>query len=241
MTISQMDFPAKKSSPYEKNPARDLQTSDSVSFLAVPGPQGTPGINGKPGEKGPKGDPGPEGKMGKPGKQGDRGLPGAPGASYLPVYGQKAGWAKYKNKDNAKAVQAGGGKGVDGWVDFYVDAASLNEDNLPENGVSLYNTSSRRINLRSLKIGTQIEVTYEFDVVTMNSNTEIWCRSFIPVAKKSYTSFVANLKYEYDYTFSVTHKIVLESEVEKAEGIIPQIRSDFPILMTPKSIVISVF
>ena len=233
-----LEFPTikNKKSPYE----RDFQDQGQVipsgpQYVAVPGPsgpQGPMGPMGPEGKQGPKGDPGPRGEQGHPGKD---------GKSYIPRYGQRAGWAKYENKKPEQQA-LGANRGKDGWVSTSVsrDLSISIENYLPEKTSSLYNTESGLINTKHLAIGSQLRITYDFDITTIGSNTEIWFRSIFPKSQKAYTSFVALLKYEYDYSLSVTHFLSIDNELDGADGILPQVRSDNNCLFKLKSITISV-
>jgi len=209
---------------------------DSPNYIAVPGPEGP---QGKPG---PKGDRGADGAPGESiiGPRGERGFPGQDGKSYFPSYAQNAGWAKYINS-NPKMVPTGASRGVDGWVELWVDSKDSIEKYLPEGSVSLYNLDARRINTRSLQLGSQIQVTYDIEVTTMSSNTEVWFRSIFPETKKESTTFVASLKYEHTYDLTITHFLTLDTTGDKASGILPEIRSDMDAIVKLKSIYVSVY
>lgn len=234
-----VEFPIvrKKPSPYEKDhkPSQDFSTPEGPQYIAVPGPAGPQGPKGEKGERGE------EGKEGPMGPSGPKGAPGKDGASYLPVYGQKTGWARYANK-NLEQIALGANRGKDGWVSFYIDAKGkeTREEFLPQQSVSLYNTEAKRINTKSLQIGTRIAVTYDFDVSTLSANTEIWLQSIFPTSGKAYTSFVAMLKYEYDYSFTVTQHLTIDNEADRVDGIVPKMRSDNNCIFVPRSITISV-
>jgi len=248
MAISQnMDFPT---NPKKKNYAALAQESSPleslISYVPVPGPagpQGPKGEPGNPGQPGRDGKPGLDGKPGMDGKPGAKGLQGPqgpPGKSS--PSGQNPGWAIYANLDK-KGFRLGSTRGNDGWVDFYVDGNGPLSNNkyLPDSGIDLYNIGARAINLKNLKIGSQIQITYDFEITTFSSNTEVWCRSFFPESGKEQVSFVANLKYEYAYDLSVTHHLTLTDQEDKMRGIVPQLRSDLDSVATIKSIQISVY
>lgn len=231
-----VEFPAirKKSSPYERE-----QTSSPIpegpQYVAVPGPAGPPG------PQGPAGPQGLEGKEGPAGPRGEPGTPGRDGETYLPVYKQKTGWAKYGNS-NLRQIALGANRGKDGWVSFDVNASKADsiETYLPYKSVSLYNPETNRINLKHLAIGTRLAITYNLKLSTMSSNTELWVRSIFPTSGKAYTSFVGNFKYEYDYDLSVTQFVTIDNESQRSDGILPQARSDMNSLLIPLSITISV-
>jgi hypothetical protein len=236
-----MDFPVNKKAGYAAQVQQaQLQPADvSGLYLPIPGPQGPQGPKGEPGTRGKDGEPG---KPGKPGERGPQGLPGKDGKSYMPKYGQAAGWALYEDL-NGKTFKLGFSNGVDGWVSVFLDPKSLvlHEKYLPEGEISLYNSNSRKINLRHLNLGSQVKITYTFEVTTFHNNTEVWFRSLFPGSEESITSFVANLKYQYTYELSVTHNLFIKTEQDRSSGIIPQIRSDLDSVGKLKNIYVSVF
>jgi hypothetical protein len=128
-------------------------------------------------------------------------------------------------------------------VDVFVDALGkgTNEKYLPKDNISLYNPETRRVNLKHLDIGSQLRITYTFDLATYGNNTEVWARSYFPDTGKAVTSFVANLKYQYDYELSTTHLLYLDDSVDKSSGIVPQLRADLDSMAVLKSIYISTF
>jgi Collagen triple helix repeat (20 copies) len=237
MAISHsMDFPTKNYAAAVQN----LRQQDSPNYIAVPGPEGP---QGRPGPKGDKGDPGEPGLPGKDGLRGEKGSPGKAGIdgkSYFPVYEQNSGWAKYFDKSD-RLLAIGASRGIDGWVDFWVDSSEIIESYLPAESVSLYNQEARRINLKALKLGTQIQITYDFEITTFSSNTEVWCRSLFPETGNANTSFVASLKYQHTYDLTVTHNCTVDNAMDKYSGIVPQIRSDMDAVVKIKSIYISVY
>lgn len=239
MASKNMDFPSSKKTAYAAQVQQSQKQEVGVaSYLPVPGPQGERGPAGPTGPVGPKGD---KGDQGEPGKAGKPGRDGKDGKSGVPVHGQQAGWALYENKSN-KMSQLGATKGVDGWVDLYVDSDGKhsNELYLPEGCVSLYNTNARRINLKSIKLGSQIDIVYNIEIETFLPNTEVWVRSVFPDSGDDYVSLVGNLKYQYPYEFSVTQNLAVSTEVNKSSGLIPQIRTDLDAIARIKSILISV-
>lgn len=258
MSVSKnVDFPFPSSSDKKNYAAKveESRTSDvsplelqNVVYLPVPGPEGPRGPKGEQGSSGAtgaKGSVGPAGKQGKDGVDGKDGKPGKDGKdgiSYLPVYQQKAGWGLYVNS-SADQVRLGATRGEDGWVSLPISELSkeTNELYLPENGVSFYSTEMKRINLKNLKVGSQITVTYNFEITTLLSNTEVWCRSLFPATENATTSFVGSLKYEYPYELSVTHHLILTSESDRIGGIVPQIRTDHDSIGLLRSMYISAF
>lgn len=237
-TSKNVEFPKSSKSYGSKIQESQEQVN---SFFAVPGPAGPQG------PAGPKGDPGRPGDRGDKGDRGERGLPGKDGRdgkdgkSYFPIYQQNAGWAIYFDS-NQKLIKLGADQGEDGWVDIFVDGngSGTNEKYLPEESVSLYNPVTRKINTKHLKVGSQIALTYNFEVTTFNANTEIWARSLFPNSGISNTSFVANLKYDYTYDLSTTHFLTLISETDKSSGIVPQLRSDYTATAIIRSILVSI-
>lgn len=242
-----MEFPSGKKNNYADKVKESTSTPEN-NFIAVPGPAGPTGKQGQKGEKGDKGDtglqgsPGPQGPAGKDGKLGKDGRNGKDGATYLPVYGQNAGWAVYY-PEKEKMVKTGASAGEDGWVNLLISSFGKETNNayLPEMGVDLYNPNSKRINLKSLKLGTQIVISYALEVETFHSNTEVWVRSLFPNSENGVTSFAASLKYQHSYDMSVEQTIFLNSEEDRISGIVPQIRTDYDAVVKLKYIYISVF
>lgn len=240
MAVSKsINFPGESSYAKQVKQSQENSSESNSIYVAVPGPAGPPGTPGKPGPQGPKGDKGDDGEKGL---KGEKGLPGKDGKSSLPVYGQQVGWAKYETK-KLYDFKLGADRGIDGWVDVFVDGAgqATNEKYLPKNNISLYNSESRRINFRHLELGTQVAITYDIQISTMSSNTEVWCRSYCPATDSGHSSFVSFLKYQYVYNMSVTHHITLDHERHIGSGIVPQFRTDNDSILNLRSISISVF
>ena len=212
------------------------QQAEDPQFIPLPGPQGPPGPPGSKGErglpgesiKGEKGEPGPPGKNGKDGK------------SYLPSYNQNSGWAKYYDF-SPKQVPIGATRGDDGWVSFWLENLTSNEKNLPSNSVSLYSPELRKINLRGLEIGSQVQIVYNFKILTFSPNTEVLAKSLFLGTDKAFITLVGSLKYQHSYEISVIHQITVESQSEKTAGIVPQLMSDLDALASLKSIYVSVY
>lgn len=234
-----MDFPSSKKSSYSQITQQSFPSEQSASYLPVPGPQGpkgdpgSQGPRGEKGERGEKGDPGPKGDPGKDGKN------GKDGKTYLPVYGQDAGWARYYSKDPEQTT-LGATRGLDGWVSFSVSGSSSLEKYLPRNSVSLYNENTKRLNFKNLELGSQVEITYNFEIETFSNNTELWCRTYFPGTQESVTSLIGVLKYQYTYDFSVTHKIYIDKDTYRVNGAVPQLRSDMDAIAKLLSVSISV-
>lgn len=209
---------------------------EEPQFFPVPGPQGPPGPPGPKGErgtpgesiKGDKGDPGPAGKNGKDGK------------SYFPKYNQNSGWALYKNSRDI-SFPTGATRGKDGWVTIYLEDMASIEDFLPDGSVSLYSIETRKINTKGLQVGSQLSITYDLEITTFSSNTEVWTRSSFLSADNSFTNFSANLKYQHTYDLSVIHTLTVRSEMDRLAGIIPQVRTDLDSIVKLKSLYISVY
>jgi hypothetical protein len=235
-----MDFPVTNKSSYTAKVEGSKGLIENPAFLAVPGPQG---IQGKPGIQGPQGLPGKDGKDGKDGKQGprgDRGLPGKDGKSYVTSYDQNPGWASYENLDPIE-TKSGSDKGIDGWVSLFINKKNISEETyLPKGSVPLYNPETKAINLKGLKLGSQVNITYEFEISTIYANTEVWVRSYFINSEREVTSFLASLKYQHEYLISETHSIFLKEESDKKSGVVPQIRTDLDAFVKLKSIHISV-
>lgn len=231
-----MDFPG-KSKKYSDNVNNSYQLEQSVSFIAVPGPQGERGLKGDTGDTGPQGKQGPQGDPGKPGKDGKE---GKAGESSLSPSGQKTGWALYTNKDQ-KNITLGATKGNEGWVRFSFDCKGKNNEMyLPENNVSLYNSQSQKINLKALKVGSIITVRYDITLTTFSNNTEVWFRTYIPESDYGPTSFAGNLKYQFSYDMSLEHTFFVENDTIRSYGAAPQILTDNDASMVARSIYISV-
>lgn len=217
-----------------------LAVSKSVEpaeVFAVSGPQGPAGPIGPKGDRGLKGEPG---KDGAPGPKGDRGAPGKDGKSVLPLYGQKAGWAKYIN-EGLTPIVLGADRGQDGWVTVSIEKKLQKlEKFLPEGGAGLYNPETKRFNFKSLEVGSQIQIVYDFSVTTFNSNTEVWAKTVFPDSKNEICTFVSSLKYQYEYELSATHNFTIDNDLDKASGAIVQFRTDMASSVVLKSVYISV-
>lgn len=242
MAVSKsMGFPGENS--YIKQVKKTQETPNELlpGFIAIPGPQGPPGPTGRPGEPGPKGDPGSKGEQGEKGIRGERGLSGKDGLSYLPVYGQKTGWGLYDSKDTIYK-KVGIENGDAGWVSIYLpnQGSQTNEKYLPDNNTSLYSYTSRRINCKHLNIGTQMSITYNILLNTYSNSTEAWIRSYFPESGEEVVSYIGLLKYQYNYEFSITQNVYIDSQQKIVSGIQPQIRTDMDGEVFLKSIHISV-
>ena len=238
-SFKNMDFPVENKSNYASKVQESqlLSTSSPVNYLPVPGPQGQPGPAGKDGKPGPKGEEGPKGDRGP---KGEPGKPGKDGKSLVTTYSQSPGWASYSDK-NPVIANLGATRGTDGWVSLFISTDQKSERKyLPEGGVDLYNPETKRINLKGLNLGTQIEITYDFSIETFHANTEVWFRSLFPSTLAETTSFVGLFKYQHIYDLAVTHSIFLDEDTDKISGIVPQIRTDLDAIARLKTIYISV-
>ena len=241
MAVSKsMDFPGAKKSSYAaqvEQSAYSHSNDGSLSFLPVPGPQGPPGPSGRDGKDGVQG---PQGNPGEQGPKGERGITGKDGKSSLSSSGQQAGWASYNNTKEEE-LRLGITKGDDGWVNVYlVSNKNVNEKYLPENAVSFWNDNTRMLNFKGINEGSQAFITYNFELTTYTSNTEVWIRTFFPNNTKEISQFVASLKYQHTYPISVTQHVFIENEKMWQVGAYPQIRTDYDASVIMKSIYVSV-
>lgn len=201
------------------------------TFISVPGPEGP---RGPKGDTGPKGEPGKDGAPGKPGKD------GKDGKSLTTRSGQSPGWASYKEIQPIQN-RTGATKGEDGWVAIHFKGNATKPSFLPLGVNGLFNNETKRISAKELKIGSQIQITYNFEIESFVANTEVWCRSIFAQTKNSFTSFVAQLKYPHIYEMSVTHTLTVQNEADRIAGIVPQVRTDMDALCVLKSLTISVY
>lgn len=242
MAVSKsMDFPGAKKSSYAAQ-VEQSQASPTVdnalSFLPVPGPVGPQGPAGRDGRNGEQGLPG---QQGEPGPKGDRGPAGVNGQSSLSSSGQQAGWASYTNTID-KPTKLGISQGDDGWVTLLLDTKdkSQNEKYLPEGCTSLWNSHQRALNFHGIKEGSQVSVTYNFELTTYSSNTEVWLRTYFATNDQEFVQFVGSLKYQNTYNLSVTQKIFIENHAMWGNGAVPQIRTDFDASVIFNSVYVSV-
>jgi hypothetical protein len=239
MAVSKsMDFPGAKKSSYAAQ-VEQSQASPTVdnalSFLPVPGPVGPQGPAGRDGKDGK---PGPEGPEGKPGQKGDRGFPGA---SSLSSSGQQAGWASYSNTID-KPTKLGVSQGNDGWVTLLLDTKdkSQNEKYLPKGCTSLWNSHQRALNFHGINEGSQVFITYNFELTTYTANTEVWLRTYFASKDQEFVQFVGSLKYQNVYNLSVTQNIFIEDNSMWLNGAVPQLRTDFDASVILNSVYVSV-
>lgn len=237
-----MDFPGVKKSSYAAQ-VEQTQTSiypeNTLSFLPVPGPvgpQGSPGRDGKDGLPGPQG---PQGIQGPKGDKGEKGSNGKDGLSSLSSSGQQAGWAAYFS-DNESSIRLGATRGVDGWVNLTMVSETKNEDFLPNDCVSLWNSHSKMLNFKGINIGSQIFITYNFELTTFNPNTEVWIRTFFPSHSQEVAQLIGSFKYQNVYDLSVTQQVFIENQKMWGNGAVPQMRTDFDSSVILKSVYVSV-
>ena len=236
MAVSKsMDFPGGKKSSYaaqvEQSQASPYQ-DNSLSFVPVPGPEGPPGPAGKNGSQGPEGKVGPQGPPGPSGKD---------GKSSISASGQQPGWASYTNTIE-KPTKLGISEGDDGWVTLILDTKdkTQNEKYLPKGCTSLWNSHQRALNFHGIKEGSQVSVTYNFELTTYTSNTEIWLRTYFASNDQEFVQFVGSLKYQNTYSLSVTQNIFIEDQAMWGNGAVPQIRTDFDASVIFNSVYVSV-
>jgi hypothetical protein len=242
MAISKsMDFPGAKKSSYAAQVEQSQafpSVDNALSFLPVPGPVGPPGPAGRDGRDGKEGPQGPEGK---PGPKGQTGTSGKDGLSSLSSSGQQAGWASYTNTIE-KPIKLGISQGDDGWVTLLLDTKDKeqNEKYLPKGCTSLWNSHQRALNFHGIKEGSQVFITYNFELTTYNSNTEVWLRTYFTRKDQEFVEFVGSLKYQNTYNLSVTQNIFIEDQAMWANGAVPQIRTDFDASVILTSVYVSV-
>ncbi len=139
-------------------------------------------------------------------------------------------------------IRLGANQGEDGWVSVWVDSkgSNTNEKYLPEGCTSLWNESQRMLNFHGLKIGSQVFVTYNFELTTYTNNTEVWIRTLFPRSTTEISQFVASLKYQYVYNMYVTQHFFIEDNSMWSSGAVPQIRTDYDSSVLMNSIYVSV-
>jgi len=241
MAISKsMDSPVKKSN-YADQVNQSQNNDGGLSFLPVPGPTGPEGPRGLKGDKGDQGSQGVKGEKGDSGKDGKNGKNGADGRSVLSPSEQQIGWGSYENSAT-RSVKTGIDQGIDGWVSVVLQGLTknTNENFLPKGSVSLWNEYTKKINFKTLEIGSIVTIRYNLSLTTYINNTEVWLKTLLCNEEDSPISYVGNLKYQYDYDFSVEQTIYIKSPDDKNFGAIPQIRTDNACDVMLKSIYISV-
>ena len=242
MAVSKsMDFPGGKKSSYAAQVEQSQATTtpdNTLSFLPVPGPvgpQGPAGRDGRDGADGKEGPQGPEGKMGP------KGPPGKEGLSSLSSSGQQAGWASYTNTID-KPTKLGISQGDDGWVTLLLDTKDKNQNELylPKGCTSLWNSHQRALNFHGIKEGSQVFVTYNFEITTYTPNTEVWLRTYFASKDKEFVELIGSFKYQNVYNLSATQQIFIEDAAMWGNGAVPQIRTDFDASVIFNSVYVSV-
>lgn len=242
MAVSKsMDFPGAKKSSYAAQVEQSQATStpdNTLSFLPVPGPVGPQGPAGKDGKDGKQGEPGPEGKAGPKGQTGPA---GKDGLSSLSSSGQQAGWASYTNALD-KPIKLGISQGDDGWVTLILDTKDKNQNEkyLPKDCTSLWNSHQRALNFHGIKEGSQVFVTYNFELTTNTPNTEVWLRTYFASNDQEFVQLVGSFKYQGTYVLSTTQQIFIENSSMWGNGAVPQIRTDFDASVIFNSVYVSV-
>lgn len=242
MAVSKsMDFPGAKKSSYAAQVEQSQATGlpeNTLSFLPVPGPVGPQGPAGRDGKDGKEG---PEGPEGKPGPKGAQGPAGKDGLSSLSSSGQQAGWASYTNVID-KPIKLGISQGNDGWVTLILDTKdkTQNETYLPKGCTSLWNSHQRALNFHGIKEGSQVFVTYNFELTTNTPNTEVWLRTYFASKDKEFVQLIGSFKYQGTYVLSATQQIFIEDTAMWGNGAIPQIRTDFDASVIFNSVYVSV-
>jgi hypothetical protein len=238
-----MDFPVNiKKKKYSETIQETHSTG--VQYVAVPGIQGEKGETGQKGDRGdvgPEGPKGPKGDIGPIGPKGEKGDPGKGAEGYDSPSGQYPGWAYYAGKKTG-TFRVGPERGEDGWVSFFLDIDNNQtiETYLPNKSVSLLNEVAKNINLKTLKVGSKVEVRYDFCLETYSNNTEVWIRTLLRDEELSPIGYVGLLKYQYQYDLSYSQTIFINSDKIKNYGGIPQIRTDNEGSFTLKGIHIAV-
>jgi hypothetical protein len=239
-----MDFPGAKKSSYAAQVEQSQSSSyqeNTLSFLPVPGAQGPQGPAGRDGKDGKDGKEGPQGPEGQKGQKGERGPSGQNGLSSLSSSGQQAGWASYTNSFD-KPSKLGISQGDDGWVTLFLDTKdkTQNETYLPKDCTSLWNSHQRALNFHGIKEGSQVFVTYNFELTTYSANTEVWLRTYFASKNKEFVQLVGSFKYQSTYSLSATQQIFIEDQAMWGSGAVPQIRTDFDSSVILNSVYVSV-
>ena len=243
MAVSKsMDFPGAKKSSYaaqvEQSQANPYQ-ENALSFLPVPGPVGPQGPAGRDGKDGLDGKVGPVGPAGPQGPKGEKGANGKDGASSLSSSGQQAGWASYTSKTPLES-RLGATKGKDGWVNLSMPSVLADETFIPKGSVSLWNEHSKMLNFKGINIGSQVFVTYNFELTTFSPNTEVWVRTFFPSHDQEVAQLVGSFKYQHVYNISITQQLFIENQKMWGNGAVPQLRTDFDASAILNSVYVSV-
>ena len=238
MVSKSVDFP--KSAYASQVLQQQTPSTDTATYIPVPGPEGPRGLQGAKGEPGKDG---VSGKDGDRGPKGEKGPKGDPGESSLSSSGQQAGWASYTNFKSPE-TRLGISKGDDGWVSLELaeKGSTKNENFMPKSayGTSLYNFNSKSLTFKPLEIGSIVNVTYNFEITTYTNNTEVWFRTLFAAAKFSPSKLIGSFKYQYTYDISIDQQFFIEDQDIWSAGGVPQIRTDFDSTAILKSIYVSV-
>lgn len=237
--VKSMGFPegSKASDGYASKVLQQSNESQQPNVTYIPVP-GNPGPIGPKGEKGERGPAGPQGDKGEPGV---RGKDGKDGKSLISVSGQQPGWASYHNK-NIRPISLGISRGDNGWVSLPVDGLGKysNSFYLPESSTELYNKDAGMLTFRGLKIGSIVKATYNIELETYVSNTELWIRSNFIGMDHSVVKFVGSFKYQHIYSLSIDQEFYIEDKSLWSSGVVPEARTDFDASVKIKSIYVSV-
>jgi hypothetical protein len=141
-----------------------------------------------------------------------------------------------------KPTKLGISQGDDGWVTLVLDTKeqTQNEKYLPKGCSSLWNSHQRALNFHGIKEGSQVFITYNIDLTTYNSNTEVWLRTYFASNDQEFVQFVGSFKYQNTYSLSVTQNIFIENTSMWGNGAVPQIRTDFDSSVIFNSVYVSV-
>lgn len=217
--------------------SQEPSTQQSL-YIPVPGPQGPQGPGGQKGDKGDKGDTGPAGPQGPKGESGKDGRNGKDGRDGVSLSGQQPGWVKYNNSIQ-RPVNLGITEGDNGWVNLIFKPSSSNSNFLPKNNESLWSDAAQAFNFLGLSSGTKIQISYDIQLTTYSSNTDVWIRTFFLKNNSGIINFVGSLKYQNRYDFIIDQTIYIEDDTYRSLAK-PQIRTDFQAEMILKGITISV-
>lgn len=240
MSIREVNFPESSKKSYARQVVSEQakQVAEALPnslIVPMPGPQGP---KGNPGEKGPQG---PKGEKGDPGPRGSQGVAGKDGESNVPQYGQKIGWGYYSGI-SPKYTKSGVTVSDDGWVSLSIGRdIDVFEQYLPENGKSLYNPETKKMNFKFLKLGSQVSVRYDLDIEVLNANTELLTKTVLNGSKNEIITLSGNFKYQYTYSVSVFHSFFINNKKDILEGASFQVLTDMNALVKLKSMYISVF
>ena len=121
-----------------------------------------------------------------------------------------------------------------------MSSVKSNESFIPEDAVSLWNSHARMLNFKGIKIGSQVFITYNFELTTFSPNTEVWVRTFFPSHEHEIANLVGSFKYQHTYNISVTQQLFIENQAMWGNGAVPQLRTDFDASVVLNSVYVSV-